>query len=396
MRHLPYLLLIAGCGAMRALNPSEFVGDTGTPTTDEPDADADTDADVDTTDGLEITSVSPAFGTNAGGTEVTILGGPFDADVEITFGGVPVSNYYTVTGDTVVVASPPSGTTGKVDVQARNVGRGTSGTNGGGFQYWQDGTGDYGAYGELGWYTYLGSYWGSPPPSPFFSGLMWFNAPSNDKYWKYLYASQMDSCAVNYPLNVSAAYSPGSPSLTLTTGTKAIDFFQDTTYTWLYFSDPATANGDVVLGGVYDLAPPVGAAPDWPNTSIPGIGQVPSNSPDVSLPAMDGAQPAQVTQGAFTFNWGGPYDGDYVLIQANRARPDASGYYAVVEYVSCVATDDGTFKIPSGTFSAWDTTKDAFYISVGRAIETQGTIPYDNSESGIAGVFWEIGFAVAR
>lgn len=64
-----------------------------------------------------VKSISPAKGTAAGGTEVTIGGEGFIGASEVAFGGVPASEFEVRSSQEIVAVSPPG--TGRVDVVVR-------------------------------------------------------------------------------------------------------------------------------------------------------------------------------------------------------------------------------------------------------------------------------------
>jgi hypothetical protein len=55
--------------------------------------------------------------------------------------------------------------------------------------------------------------------------------------------------------------------------------------------------------------------------------------------------------------------------------------------VTCAVRDDGSFTVPSSAWSSW-TTGRYVDIVVGRARMPSGTIPVNNADSGVAGVYW--------
>ena len=79
-----------------------------------------------------ITSISPASGSVAGGTSVTITGTNFAATVSVTFGGTAAA--ITSRTNTQIVCNTPAHAAGTVDVQVTNPGQAPA-TLTGGFQY---------------------------------------------------------------------------------------------------------------------------------------------------------------------------------------------------------------------------------------------------------------------
>jgi len=68
-----------------------------------------------------ISSVSPASGTDAGGTSVTIAGTDLNGATAVTFGGNPATSF-TVDDSTQITATTPAGTAGAVDVAVTTPG----------------------------------------------------------------------------------------------------------------------------------------------------------------------------------------------------------------------------------------------------------------------------------
>ncbi len=80
-----------------------------------------------------VTSVSPASGSTAGGTAVTITGANFAPGATVTFGGTPATNVVVVSGMQITAAAP-AGNAGAVTVTVTNVGS-QSGSLANGYTY---------------------------------------------------------------------------------------------------------------------------------------------------------------------------------------------------------------------------------------------------------------------
>ncbi|HPI04043.1 MAG TPA: IPT/TIG domain-containing protein, partial [Candidatus Goldiibacteriota bacterium] len=80
-----------------------------------------------------ITDISPATGSTAGGTAVTITGTEFATGATVTFGGVSATDIVVVSA-TEITCVTPAGTAGAVDVVITNTDTGTV-TSTGGFTY---------------------------------------------------------------------------------------------------------------------------------------------------------------------------------------------------------------------------------------------------------------------
>lgn len=381
---------LAGCGALRPLNPGG--ADTGGTDleTDSVDPDPD-DTDPVATGDVAITGVDPAWGSNGGGSLVTITGGPFAADARVLFDGVPSPHLAAINVDSIVATVPTTTAVGMVDITVESDG--LTGTLPASFQMWEDASGKYGVYGELGWYVTKGDYWDPAPAAPFFSGFAYFVEPTNDPYWKVAYSNKLDSCSLDY-VNTAAKTAIGATSLTFASGPDTITLLQDAGDPMTYAAGSDTVTGaDVTLGAVYALEPVGGGI--LPEFTASAFATIPGDSPDVETPALDGKTVPIQDEDPFTFTWGTPFDGDYVVIEMLRTRPNVLPYY--IERVTCAANDDGSFRVPSGTFTDWDSTKgDMIYIWVGRAVESDGILPYNNAKSGVVGVHWDHGVAYAR
>jgi len=80
-----------------------------------------------------ITNVSPASGTTAGGTSITITGTDFNIGATVMIGGAAATNVV-VASSTAITATTPAGTSGPQDVTVTNTDTGTV-TSTGGFTY---------------------------------------------------------------------------------------------------------------------------------------------------------------------------------------------------------------------------------------------------------------------
>jgi len=92
-----------------------------------------------------ITDISPATGSTAGGTAVTITGTEFATGATVTFGGVSATDIVIVSA-TEITCVTPAGTAGAVDVVVTNTDTGTV-TSAGGFTYVSVGAKSIGTFG---------------------------------------------------------------------------------------------------------------------------------------------------------------------------------------------------------------------------------------------------------
>jgi hypothetical protein len=392
-------LLLAGCGSFGLESPyptsdgpsGDTAIDADTDTDVDADTDADADADTDTdsdtdtdtdadADLIEVTSVSPTYGTTAGGTSVTIRGGPFDSSASVRFGGVSAT-VESVNRNELRVRSPAQTNEGLVDVSiVTDTG---SGALTSGFTYWQDGSGLAGMIGEFGWYDYVGGYWSSGADS----GSGWFLpvVPFAFDHWE-LYAPSLDQCALDYSYGGSFSYYDlGVSSWNLMLPSSgSIPFTWDPAVQWFY--NDTFSNTKYIQNGSYSL--PAVSAVDMPELEVPDAVYAPSSF-TVTSPSINSTAPPTFTRGNITLGWSGA-TGDFML----AILQVASGT-TVKETVSCALRDDGSFTVPGSTFSRW-ATGDTLYVLVGRARYASGTVTFNNADSRIAGVYWVVGAGTLR
>jgi len=67
----------------------------------------------------------------------------------------------------------------------------------------------------------------------------------------------------------------------------------------------------------------------------------------------------------------------------------------LLEEVSCVVDDDGSFTIPSSAFAGWSADAQILML-VGRVKEPSGEIPFNNARSGLVGVQWAAGAMITQ
>jgi hypothetical protein len=351
--------------------------DTDTDTDADSDTDSDTDPDTDTdADLLRVSSVSPAYGTTAGGAEVVITGGPFDNTAAIRF-GTAVATRISVSSNEIVVTTPRQSAEGQVDVSVETSSG--SGTLTSGFTYYEDGTGKVGIVGSMDWFHTVGTYWSSTPTDTG-SALFFLSVPATLQYWE-LFAPTLDSCRSEYSYSGSISYyepALANAALSIPTGgtlTLPWDAAQGAFY------DPVINSAQFVQGGTYDLQ---SMTPDgFPTFAVPDVLTVPSSF-TVTGPNIAGSTPPNITRSAFNISWTGS-GGDAIVLYLGKR--DSTGATPWDELVTCAVRDDGSFTVPSSTFSSW-TTGRYVDIVVGRMKLPTGTIPYNNADSGFAGIYW--------
>jgi hypothetical protein len=389
----PVCLILAaqwGCGGLSAYNPEGIVdtnpdGDADTDADADSDADADADADSDADadadpEPLDIDAITPSWGNNAGGAEIVIEGGPFDDSAVVKFGNKEATVKRATSGE-LTVTLPTSTVAGPVTVSVTTDSHEGSLTNG--FEYWDDASGKYGAYGTISWYHIVGTYWGSPP-TDFGVADFEFIDPIDDPFWKRYYASSIDSCKSNYMTAGASALETGTSTVKLSIpGGGNVSLAADAT-------NPAYFRADLTdrqykAGGEYGLLEI--ASSTFPNIAVDGVVATPSGTLNVTAPAIAGSSPPLISKN-FTVSWGASSSADYILIFLGRYGNSSATDYA--EVVSCVANDDGTFAVPGSVWTGW-APDNQLDVLVGRVSESTATFEHNGSQSGMIGTYWVYG-----
>jgi hypothetical protein len=257
---------------------------------------------------------------------------------------------------------------------------GGAGTLTSGFTYYEDGTGKLGIIGSMEWIHYVGSYWGGTPSDD--GSASFFLAPPTDiEYWE-LYSRTLDSCGSEYVGPDLYYYEPAlsSASLTLPTGGTLRMPWDTTNGT---FAATAVSSAQYVQGGSYDLDP---MTPDgYPLFDVPDVLTLPSSF-SVSVPNIGGGTPPNLTRSGFNLAWNGSGGDAMVAILALR-NADQTDWD---ETLTCAMRDDGAFTVPSATWTRW-TSGRYVDILVGRMTMPSGVVPYNNADSGFAGIYWNYG-----
>ncbi|MFK7927060.1 MAG: IPT/TIG domain-containing protein, partial [Myxococcota bacterium] len=354
------------------------------------DTDTDTDTDVDLLP-LDVTGVDPAHGSDAGGANVQIDGGPFDGSAQVFFGDERAT-VRSFTSTTVTVDTPAN------DVGLAHVKVVTDthqGEANNAYRYWPDGSGSIGIFGSFSHTRYLGEYWclrepctgaNVGTPEPLSSAAVTFIEPGELEWWQ-VWAPSLRSCRSNYEASLTATiYDPeisrfflrrgdSSPAITLFPGTGDVSATTFVTSGNVATSYANNANWELESEG----------GNEWPAFKIAGAIQTPGTF-SITSPVVSSSTIPTVRRNTFNVAWNGS-GGDYVIIRALRY---SNGSF--VEEVSCAVNDSGAFTIPSSSFSGWSS-GGQITLLVGRVIEPNGVVPFNNSRSGLAGVQWVVGAA---
>jgi hypothetical protein len=337
-----------------------------------------------------LTSIDPTFGSTAGNTIVTLLGDHFDITSVVEFDGQP-GNILFNSSTEIRVQTPATLVEGIVDVDVSTING--SDTLPSAYTYWQDGTGLYGMAGTVEWDEYMGGYWTGPTQVGYAD--FWFTEPTSLPTWELRYSTGMDQCELDYIGPNFNAYLPGSPTLSMSeAGGTAFNVTSDPVDSWYYSAGPLTA-ADLKLGAPYTLQPAMGADPSWPQFTAPDVLELP-NSMYVTNPVIDAPNAPYINR-TFNLQWSGPYTGDYVtLILIHQRWNGAINNWDTLETQTCVLTDDGFFTVPGNQWTSWNASLDGVIIAAGRAMETTGTLPFNNATSNVLGAYYAIGFGLAQ
>jgi len=253
-----------------------------------------------------------------------------------------------------------------------------------GFTYYEDGTGKLGILGQMEWYYFVGSYWSQTDEG---NASFFLSTPTDMEFWEF-YARSLDSCESEYVYSGSIYYyEPALSRATLTGPTgSTLAFPWDATNGQFAMTTLSSAN--YIQGGSYDLDP---IEPDgFPLFDVPNVLRLPSSF-NVTAPAISGSAPPRVQRSSFNLQWSGS-GGDAML--AILAMEDAAGT-GFSETVTCAMRDDGSYSVPSTAWTSWAANR-YIHILVGRLVMPSGTVPYNNADSGFAGIYWVYGVGQAQ
>lgn len=419
MRHLLLFSLLSACGPglviTRTTVPDTDDSDDGGPddasdTTPPDDSESDDEAETEDDTGdlppagppPTLQELYPSYGTDAGGTEVTILGtGLRDADV--TFNGVPAT-VESSTNTQIVVLTPPNPGEDVVDVVVSH--RGGSAQLVGAYQYWPDGAGLTGGFAVIGRERLVGGYWGAGTP-PFDQPYAWaqveFFEPVDLRYWQ-IYAAQTGGCSHNYYWQGRIShYALDAASLSLSHPSQSIVLRpSDTVPDWnstdpdLYMSIVARA-ADVPTNIRFSLDPFVSAG-NWPGFGIPDVVQaVPSF--DITVPNVGSTSMPEISR-TIDVAWSGA-GGDYMILRfLHYAWPlngPANDPPNLVQILECVVPDNGRYTVNAAQWPQWRTQTENYYdymeIHAARVQERRFTLPHNGSELSGIGAAWVVGAA---
>lgn len=324
-------------------------------------------------DAIAVSSITPDYGTTAGGTVVDITGGPFSSGDAVYFGSAEAD--IISTGDSVLTVRTPSvAEEGMYPVTVRGAaGEGSLET---GFVYWQDGAGLDGTLGVVQFTEQVGSYWSDAGGTTYGSATMYFVAPTAVEWWE-LFAPSLDTCRneASYTFGGSVSiYDPGVSSVQLT-GSRSFSLYWDAVDG--NYSVDTLSTSEWAANASYDLQPMTGGG--FPEVAVGSMVTTPA-TPTLYTPAITGSSVVGMSPNP-TFSWAAT-GSDWILITLGMWPSAGTGYQEVVH---CVVRDDGSFRVDTGQFSQWpyDRQIDVYF---GVARKASGTLPWNGSQSGMVGL----------
>lgn len=371
----------ADSGEASAPDPDDDTADTG-PLDDTGDIDADTGGDTGDEvllDPPALIGLSPAFGPRGGGTVVTVEGQDLAADAEVRFGAT-AAVVQSGTDTALSVVTPAMAAAGTVDVSVTQPGGEDVLVQEYTFLDLEDATGRVGFLGALQWFDLRGGYWGGQPDYGVVQ--LWVPELSDGARYRDRFAPGVDQCAsdrFSASRGTTVDLSGASALLSSSTGSAlALPFDSD-----LGKLDKDIGSGELAAAATFDLTfHDLWGLPDF---TIADLAETP---PAFSLttPDLDGGSPDWVEIDELDLSWSaGGADAVVVYIVRSSARDGT-----IQETLTCLATDDGAFSIPTSAWSGWDH-GDVLHVFVGDMREKEASVPLNNGTSSVAGISWVVG-----
>jgi hypothetical protein len=360
--------------------------DTGEPDTGEvDDTGPDDTGSEDTVPVATLRGLSPTFGPRGGGTAVALQGVDLHSSAEVRFGG-ELATLQSATAEALVVHTPAVSEAGWVDVDLLQGG--SEERLLGAYRYLDldDASGLVGAMGALQWFDHVGEYWSSGTRDYGMLQLWIPSAPSATPY-RELFASTPDSCVSDGFAVDSSAGLDLQGSAAGITGADGTDLRPAwNPYERRYELD--IRSGELGSDAIFDLS--LTGLWDLPDFTVEGFARTPAPF-SLSAPAMVGRTPISLERDELDLRWD-EIEAEWVVVYIARLSADG---HQQLEILSCLATNDGAFSVPSEAWSGWQT-GNQLYTYVGALREAQATVPLNNGDSSVAGISWQVGVILAR
>jgi hypothetical protein len=325
---------------------------------------------------LVISEISPTFGTNAGGVELELRGGPFTADAVVEVGGAKAVTL-SATPSTLRVRTVKVEDSGWVDVVVTTATDSVTAPRS--FQLWEDAFGKTGLYGSTTSLTYFGYGWDDAVAGTTTRNAIAAVVNPVERTYMETWGASIGSCAQDYaPERALVPYQTGADAVTLVGNEELVLAASLEADGWFTADDVPW----VKLPGntTFDLSP-IAGGDDWPSFGVPDVTHTPMQFA-FATPKFDGNRYAQLGNNV-SLTWTGPA-ADYVILHMSQLR---SGNLDTVEEWDCVLPDTGSYTIRS---SAWDTWRSGnlLLIQLARVDETTVELPHNRSSTAFASVFW--------
>jgi hypothetical protein len=327
-------------------------------------------------DTFVVERVEPAYGTDLGGAEVALIGGPFDDDTEVWFGDVQ-AEIVSVDDDELVVLTPELAV-GRVDVVVERDG--AEAVLEEGFRVWEDASGLVGLTGTVAIVDLVGDYW-APTASDLAYASFALVEPVPYETWQE-YTTAFNSCTLDHVAPQLQLLDAGPASLV--GGSVEIDL--EDADGWM------EAEADVQPGEGYDLVAAESTS-DTEAFTLDGLVRVPDGL-QITGPNLDSTAPMAVPR-QFDLRWDASQPGDYVAIVMEKAvyNPNTDSY-VLEETLSCAVSDSGVFTIPGSMWADWSR-DETIFVRVGRIRESNVVLPHNQAEVAVTGAFWVSGAVLA-
>lgn len=332
---------------------------------------------------ISIEGVDPAYGLSAGGDDVVIVGGPFDASVAVSFGARDATIVSWQPGN-VRVTTPAASELGWTSIGiTTDDGEGSLEEA---FAYFADGEGETGMLGELQYRESVGSLAGLGDSG---FGRLQFIEPDTGASWWQTWTDAVGRCKTDYQPDTGwVSRDPGASTMTLTNAhSGTLDLAWDSALQAYNGQDGSGTidAGDMVAGSTWSIAAFSGA--EFPEFGIDDMVTIPDDFELLAPEALLASTSETLGQDELSFRWSGSGQGDGVVIEVRLVDP---GTGSELQEVTCVAEDEGSFTVPASTLTAWEAGL-TMYVTVGRAVETNAELPLDRSDVRIVGSYVLVG-----
>lgn len=341
----------------------------------------------------EINRVEPSYGSNGGGAFVEVFGNRLPDQPDLLIGG-QLAEVTDATPDRIQAFVPANEKTDWVQVKVVGA-DGTEVKQNKAYQYWPDGSGLTGLWGEAYRLDYLGTYWTNQgggtgpytPPSQAQIRMVWLQ-PSELTY-DAIWAPYTDWCQVDYDAGLSATtIATNMEGFTLSDDDGDAVQLEPSPSDTNYFEKLGMQANQLAPGTTFSLES--GAANGtWPAFGVPDLVRMPSR-PELLSPLMDAATPGTTTD-TIELQW--TPDGDSSYMVAILSRTSANGA-VIEERATCLLADDGQHTVDPLVWSGW-TPGEFVLIQVGRVIADGRRLPHNEADSQLVGVYWVYGAAQA-